>query len=630
MGYLFNLKRTEDKMKRIVFFLVFLVFLLFLGCEKELPKHSHVEIKPSNPQPNQSFTVIYTPGVVSPLADSDSVTLQVLFIPRTPTGREILEKGVIKEIPMHRKGISWQAGIKSTEQSGCIELQFKSGDKLDNNRNKGWDILLYDANGKPVEGAYSALSQAYGDGIVSFLMGLKKFNADTAMVLFRKELELYPENLRARVVSIHLRYGKAVKENDKKGIRQLADELSAYIKAYPQDIKVLELAYTFFYRTDPQKAKKVLQKIEKLDAGHRYVLSNKMKSIRKIKDIKLRVKKLSSLELQAGKSDSYFTWSGYMLDNLSALQRWDAVIELANRVIKKLETNFPVYPSYSREKIQKSKQSKLYVPLKALAVAYHKTGQETKAEKSYDKLLKLHVYPHQRVALLEDYIQFLIDTRQWDKAADTALEAIKTANASEKIENLFKKAYLEKTKDAETAEQMIQKAKQASGAYRKKELAKTMITDPKPAPQFTLPTLDGKEISLAELRGKTVIVDFWATWCSPCKASFPFLQKFWEQHKDDPNLALFAVNTREQLKGEKRVNSITKFMQTNGYTFPVLLDDTESSVMKAFEVGGIPTKFFIGPDGKIYFKEIGFHGPGMVEDMNLQLELIREKMNSLF
>ena len=133
-------------------------------------------------------------------------------------------------------------------------------------------------------------------------------------------------------------------------------------------------------------------------------------------------------------------------------------------------------------------------------------------------------------------------------------------------------------------------------------------------------------VSLASLKGKTVIVDFWATWCSPCKASFPYLQKFWEEHQNDPDIAVFAINTSEQKTGTERIQAIKKLMSANKYTFPVLLDDNSSSTKKAFGVAGIPTKFFIGPDGKIYFKEVGFHGSGMVDDMNIMIKMIKKNV----
>ncbi|RLD13930.1 hypothetical protein DRI50_06235, partial [candidate division KSB1 bacterium] len=251
-------------------------------------------------------------------------------------------------------------------------------------------------------------------------------------------------------------------------------------------------------------------------------------------------------------------------------------------------------------------------------------------ETYYLWLDKLNVYPHQRVAFLEDYIRFLRDTNHRDKALSLALEAIKKANSSAVIEELYKKMYAEKTGDLQAAQKMIDKAKQESDVWRKKELAKAMLTNPPHAPAFSMKTLDGKTVTLKELRGKIVILDFWATWCNPCKASFPYLQKFWEQHQANPKIALFAVNSKERMKGEKRITAIKKFMREHGYTFPVLLDDPENSVMKAFGVGSIPTKFFIGPQGKIYFKEIGFHGPNMAEDMNIQIQLIKEKVRTLF
>ena len=607
-----------------------LLLILFAACQKELPEQSRVIVEPERPQWNKTVTISYTPGTQSPLAGSDSVWLQALFVPVNPTEREILEKGRMNEITMQKEDETWQARLNPDETVGCIVFRFKSGEKYDNHNGKGWDVLLYTGDGKPVKGAWSALSQATGEGVVSFLLDLKKFNADTALAFYQKETELYPDNWRARAVGINLRYRTALKANDKQAIERLGREMETFLTEHPDDLTVLEIAYIFYYRPRPDKAEAILERIASLNPKHRYVLGRKINKIKAIKNVRQRMQKLAALEKDVEGTDSYFSWSGYMLQDLAALKKWNEVIALGQKAVQSLESRPLPYPSYTEKKALKRKQSRLYAPLMALAEAYHATGKDDKAEECYQKISKLNMYPHQEVAYLEDYIQFLLDKKRYDQAAEAAIEAIKKANASEKIEALFRKAYTEKTGDARAAENIIAEAKKESGAYRKKELAKTMITNPRPAPAFSLKTLDGKTVSLADLRGKTVIVDFWATWCSPCKVSFPYLQKFWQQHQNDPKVALFAVDTKERIKGQKRIDAIKKFMGDNGYTFTVLLDDEENSVMKAFEVGGIPTKFFIGPDGKIYFKEIGFHGPSMTEDMNIQLELIEERLRSLF
>ncbi len=628
MGYLFKLKTKEGNMVKLLIPLLISVFIFLLGCEKELPEYSQVQIIPEKPQQTKILTISYSPGKNSPLAKEDSVTLQALFVPRNPTSREILEKGRLVETPMQHRGRDWSAKLKPDSSTGCIVMVFRSGRKFDNNNGQGWDVLLFNSQGKPVKGAYSALSQVWGDGMVSFLMDLKKFNKDSALQYYSREIKLYPENWRARVVSTNLRYGLALKNNDQEEIGKISQDLDEYVAKHPHDIHILELAYVFFYRTNPKKAEKVLKQIAKLSPKHRYLISNKIKKINKIQNIEERLQRLSQLEKEVEGTDSYFNWADYMFKDLTALQRWESIIQLGQKVVQKLEENPPSYPSYSRKKREKQKQSKLYAPLRAMAIAYHKLGQDNKAEKCFQRLNQLSLYSHQRTAFLEEYIQFLIDRGEWEKASETALHAIRTANYSRKIEDLFRIAYQKKTGDKNSAEELLKKAKEESGIFRKQEFARTMLTPPPPAPNFTLNRLDGGKVTLADLRGKIVILDFWATWCAPCKASFPYLQKFWEDNRDNPNLVLFAVNTKEGVTGKKRVEKVKKYMQKYGFSFPVLLDDAENSVMKLFEVGSIPTKVFIGPDGKIYFKEVGFHGPTMVEDMNIQIELIKEQFPS--
>ena len=615
--------------KNLIFISLFILFLIS-ACKQEIPTHSQIEIKPLKPKVNEQISIFFKPGKDSPLVKSDSVTLQALSIPVNPTSREILEKAVMREIAMSRHGMVWEAKLTPPPSTGCIVFQFKSDGKFENNNNKGWNILIYGKDKKPIEGAYSALSQATGDGMVSYLMNLKKFNSDTALMYYKKEIQLYPDNWRAKAVSVNLRYSKFLKENNKNGINELNSEMLQYVKEHPNDIHLLEIAYVYFYRTAPQKSLEILRQIEKQNPKHRYVLGKKLNSIKKIQNINEQIEKLLSLQNEVKGSDSYYTWAKYLLEDFSKLKKWDKVIELGNEMLQQIETSPLIYPSYPKNKMEFKKQIRLYLPLKLMAVAYHRKGENTEAEKCYRKLNKLNLYPHQKVAYLEDYIEFLIDLNRLNEAENIALDAIKKANANKKIEDLYKKAYVMDKGDEQDAIRIINKALKESGIYRKKELTKKMIKNPQIAPEFTLTDLDGNTISSKNLRGKTVILDFWATWCSPCKASFPYLQKFWEKHKNDKNIALFAVNTKEQLKDKKRVLAIKKFMKKNGYDFPVLLDNSNNTVMKLFEIGSIPTKIFIGPNWKIYFKDIGFHGPSMVEDMDIQLELIKEKSRSLF
>jgi peroxiredoxin len=111
-----------------------------------------------------------------------------------------------------------------------------------------------------------------------------------------------------------------------------------------------------------------------------------------------------------------------------------------------------------------------------------------------------------------------------------------------------------------------------------------------PAPEFELKTLEGQTIRLSDFKGQPVLVNFWATWCGPCRAEFPDFQKAWVDNAD--KLAIIAVNhttldQREQIK---------PFLDEFGVTFEVVLDETGDTA-KAYRILGMPTSIFIDRNG---------------------------------
>lgn len=154
----------------------------------------------------------------------------------------------------------------------------------------------------------------------------------------------------------------------------------------------------------------------------------------------------------------------------------------------------------------------------------------------------------------------------------------------------------------EETEEVEEESEEASEADAQEKVA---------APDFTLVDQYGQTHTLSDYRGKIVFLNFWATWCPPCREEMPYIQELYEEYQamDDPDVVFLGVAFPDY-GSETSIEGITQFMEENGYTYPVLMD-TDASLMLPYYITAYPTTFMIDPDGNV----LGYIPGGMTKDI---------------
>jgi peroxiredoxin len=139
------------------------------------------------------------------------------------------------------------------------------------------------------------------------------------------------------------------------------------------------------------------------------------------------------------------------------------------------------------------------------------------------------------------------------------------------------------------------------------------------APDFTLTTLEGTDMALSDFQGKAVLVNVWASWCGPCRAEMPAMQRTFEEY-EELGFTILAVNAAIQ---DNRADA-EAFIKEMGLSFPILFD-TDGYLYEQYQIRALPSSFFILPDGSI--QEVVFGGPMAEALLRTRVESLLEEVN---
>lgn len=226
----------------------------------------------------------------------------------------------------------------------------------------------------------------------------------------------------------------------------------------------------------------------------------------------------------------------------------------------------------------------------------------------------------------ELYTSLLVSAGQYNKAYDSLYAKAKIGKASVPMMTLLKKLYVKKGNTLIKANFFIDSLQRAADKSFFEEVTKRMIVG-KRAPDFELIDVNGNHVSLSQFRGKTVVLDFWATWCAPCKASMPAMKQLTQKY---PDVVFLFIATQETSKDVAM--RIKAYLKKQSFDFCVLVDQTSAEDPKkytaaaAYQIDGIPAKVVIDRDGNELFLTSGYtSNTELIRDMDVMITIAKSR-----
>jgi thiol-disulfide isomerase/thioredoxin len=617
--------------------LAVIIFVCF--CLPSLAQNDALNFKPQNPKHGDKLVLTYSPEKnPSGLKAADSVIAHILFVDA--------QKLDIQEKKMNKHKRNWEVKFPVPEKTSLMLIRFSSGNKTDDNNGDCWEIPIFGTDNKPVTDAFLLLATLHQMGEIQGFKVIKSEEESTKSI--EKELAYHPDNMKAQV----FKWSQMMKATKGSAATkaQIKEELLNVYQSNKSDEKAVYSLLSWFNQTgmekrgkeikdsilnvnprgylalqdklrsvlstpnpSPAEVEKIMTDFPEIEPSMKNMLMNVLiSSYIKTKDFAKAEELISKQDIKDGMLYNQLAWPLIEKgENLEKAVPWAAKgVEL---IRKQKADKKSASPNEA-----KNMDSSLGMVLDTYGYGLEQLGKTGEALKAYGESFLLTNGTNDDIN--SRYVQLLAKSGDYSKAVEVAEACILKEKANDKIKEAYLEAYKQIHGSAAEAEAKLNKLAAEAKAKLMENLKSQMLN--KPAPDFNLKDFDGNFVKLSDLKGKVVVVDFWATWCGPCKMSFPALQKVVNKYKDNPDIQILTLDTweREKTVAEKE-KKVKDFIADNKYTFKVLFDDAD--IVAKYGVTGIPTKFIIDKNGMMQFKTIGFSSEQkMIAEMEAQFELL--------